>query len=297
MAITSPQQVFVPRVVALFALLFAGVVAGVDGPPPESAPAPEPPTLRTEEIDLGSFFGETDATFVVLEPRKALRRVYNPQRASQPFIPASTFKIPNSLIALESGVADGPDFAIAWDPSADPAQPWWPQSWRRDQVLRTAFQNSVVWYYQELARRIGKDRMRVYLRQLEYGNRNMGGGLDRFWLRGDLRISADEQVEFLRRFYSGELGISRRATEIVREIMVLRETASCRLSGKTGTAEVTPTRDLAWLVGFVECGNDVAFFALNMEGENVWEDWPPQQRTDLVLRLFEQLEIVAPQTT
>ncbi len=109
MAITSPQQVLVPSAVALFALLFAGVVAGVDGPPPESAPAPEPPTLRTEEV--------------------------------------------------------------------------------------------------------------------------------------------------------------------------------------------TPTRDLAWLVGFVECGDDVAFFALNVEGENVREDWPPQQRTDLVLRLLEQLGIVVPQTT
>jgi beta-lactamase class D len=247
--------------------------------------------IRTEQVDLSSFFVGSDGTFVVLEPRVALRWVYNSERASRPFIPASTFKIPNSLIALETGVADGPDFAMVWDSEASPAASWWPRSWRSDQVLRTAFQNSVYWYYQELARRIGEDRMREYLRRFGYGNENMGGGLDQFWLHGDLRISAEGQVDFLRRFYSGELGLSARTAEIVRKIMVLRETAACRLSGKTGTANVTPTRELGWLVGFVECGDNVAFYALNLEGERVWEDWPPQKRTDLVLRLLDALGI------
>lgn len=273
----------------LLVLLSAGTISCAASPPPESAPAKDSPGFRTEVVDLGSYFAGSEGTFVVLEPRRALRRVYNPERASRPFLPASTFKIPSSLIALETGVADGPEFALPFDPKANPPASWWPRSWRQDQVLRTAFQNSVYWYYQELARRIGAERMREYLRRFQYGNEDLSGGIDRFWLHGDLRISADGQVQFLRRFYSGELGISARTAEIVREIMVLRETDTCRLSGKTGTAEVTPTRELGWLVGFVECRDDVDFYALNMEGERVWEDWPPQKRTDLVVRLLETL--------
>jgi beta-lactamase class D len=175
---------------------------------------------------------------------------------------------------------------------AAPPEPWWPRSWRRDQVLRTAFQNSVYWFYQEVARRIGEDRMQDYLRRFDYGNQDVGGGLDQFWLRGDLRISPYEQVEFLERFYTGNLGLSARTTQVVKEVMVLEDGASYRLSGKTGTAEVTPTRELGWLVGFVETGDRVVFYALNMEGERVWEDWPPHERTDLVRQLLAELGVL-----
>ena len=253
--------------------------------------------IRTEEVDMSSFFVGAEGTFVVLEPRRGLRRVFNLDRAKRPFIPASTFKIPNTLIALETGVVDGPDFALPWDANANPAASWWPRSWRRDQVLHTAFRNSVYWFYQELARRIGEDRMREHLRRFRYGNESMGGGLDRFWLHGDLRISALEQVEFLQGFYSGELGLSDRTVEIVREMMVLRQTPRCRLGGKTGTAEVSHTSELGWLVGYVECGESVAFYALNLEGERVWEDWPPQERADLVVRLLGAIGIAGDLST
>src|SRR5690606_26270393 len=131
------------------------------------------------------------------------------------FLPASTFKIPNSLIALETGIASGADFALAWDSTAVPPQPWWPDAWRQpEQTLRSAFQHSVVWYYQELARRIGEERMATYVAQFDYGNHDIGGGIDQFWLDGALRISPMEQVAFLQRFYQGDLGISDSTTAI-----------------------------------------------------------------------------------
>jgi beta-lactamase class D len=119
----------------------------------------------------------------------------------------------------------------------------------------------------------------------------MGGGLDRFWLHGDLRISAFEQVAFLERFHSGKLGLSSRTTEIMKGLMLLEDDGSYRLSGKSGTAEVTATRELGWLVGFLERGDETVFYALNIEGERVWEDWPPQKRPALVRRLLGELDL------
>lgn len=261
-------------------------------PQPERTLDPPQPQQLTEEVDLSALLTGMEGTFVVYEPGRRLWRVHDPERARRRFLPASTFKIPNSLIALQSGVADGPDFSLEWDPLANPPEPWWPRSWRRDQDLESAFQNSVYWFYQELARRVGEERLQGYLKRFAYGNQNMGGGLDKFWLHGDLRISPYEQVSFLERFYGGKLGISKRTTEMVKGIMVLEDGDSFRLSGKTGTANVTPTRELGWLVGFVERGSQVAFFALNIEGERVWEDWPPHRRQELVLRLLSELEVV-----
>lgn len=136
--------------------------------------------------------------------------------------------------------------------------------------------------------------MGEYLSQFSYGNQDMGSGVDRFWLEGDLRISPREQVEFLRSFHEGRLGVSPRSTAILKEFMVLESTPRYVLSGKTGTAEVTPTRELAWLVGYLERDGSVFYFALNMEGEEVWERWgQPAARRQLVVSIFRGLGVVS----
>lgn len=248
------------------------------------------------EVDLTEIFEgaqPVEATFVMFEP-SAGWTIHNRQRAMQRFIPASTFKIPNTLIALESGVATDANFAIAFDSIRDRREGFWTPEWSRDQTLRSAFQNSVYWFYQEVARRVGLERMGEYLSLFSYGNQDMGGGVDRFWLEGDLRISPREQVDFLRNFYEGRLGVSPRSTAILKEVMVLESGPGYVLSGKTGTADVTPTRELAWLVGYLERDGSVFYFALNMEGEEVWERWgQPSARRQLVVSIFRELGVVS----
>lgn len=135
--------------------------------------------------------------------------------------------------------------------------------------------------------------MAEYLERFGYGNQSMAGGLDRFWLEGGLRVSPDEQVRFIQRMYEGELEVSERSIEILKSIMVLERGPDYTLSGKTGTADVTPTRELAWLVGYVERGGDVWYFALNMEGEEVWERWgSPTARRALVSEILAELGVL-----
>lgn len=217
--------------------------------------------------DPGRHFGDVPGTFVMLDARTGRVIRHDPVRAATRFVPASTFKIPNSIIALESGVADGPDFALAWDSTTAPREPWWPAAWARDHTLRTALPASAVWYYQELARRTGAERMQAWLDRLDYGNRQIGNRIDRFWLDGPLAISADEQVEFLRRFLAGELDIAERTAQTVRELLVLEETPAYRLSGKTGWAGLGEEdgREIGWLVGWLERDDGVHIYALNID--------------------------------
>lgn len=250
--------------------------------------APEPgPRLIEREVDLSAIFerAETEGTFVLFDPDAGWIIRHNPARAARGFAPASTFKIPNAIIALETRVAPDADFLLPYRPDVAPRKDWWPSAWAQDQTLATAMRDSVVWYYQEIARRIGPERMQAYVDRFDYGNRTIDGPVDQFWLNGTLQISPDEQVQFLRRFYFGELGISEATSRMIRDILRLRDTSEYRLSGKSGTYELTPTRELAWHVGYIERDDGVVFYALNMEGERVFEDWPPHRRVDLVLQL------------
>lgn len=237
------------------------------GDPQVAAAAAGEPSVEVR--DFGRFFGSIEGAFVLLDPQEKRMIVHNPQRARTRFIPASTFKIPNTLIALETGVASGPEFALAWDSVTAPRQSWWPAAWAGNHTLATALPNSVVWYYQELARRTGPQRMQTFLDRLEYGNRDISGGIDQFWLSGGLRISPIEQVDFLRRFHAGELGVSARATRIARELLTLEETPSYRFSGKTGWAALpNPSEpEIGWFVGYLEREGKVYLFATNIQVE------------------------------
>ena len=220
-------------------------------------------------VDIGAKFQEqqVEGTFVLLDGQTGEFRRHDEVRAAQRYLPASTYKIPNSLIALETGEAESKDFEIKWDSKRAPRQPWWPAAWAQNHTLESALQNSAVWYYQEIARRIGAERMQAYVDRFNYGNRNISGGIDQFWLTGSLRISANEQVEFLRRFYVNEFGLAERTVQMTKDMLVLEQTPDYRLSGKTGWAGLGEpgAPQTGWLVGYLERQGEVFYFALNID--------------------------------
>src|SRR4051794_29580859 len=201
--------------------------------------------------------------FVLLQDGHAT--VENEARAAERFSPCSTFKIPNSLIALETGVVPDAAFALQYDPKRDHDQHG---AWGRDHDLRSAIRNSTVWYYQELARRIGPVRMKEWVRRLGYGNMATTPDIDRFWIGQDLRISANEQAGFMRRFYNNELPASARSTAIVKDILLLETTSEYRWYGKTGACRTPDQGWVGWHVGFVEKEGKTSFYALNIGGSS-----------------------------
>ncbi|MDQ8021450.1 MAG: class D beta-lactamase [Moraxellaceae bacterium] len=201
-------------------------------------------------------------TFVVLDSQDRRWIAADSKRAFQRFRPASTFKIPNTLIALETGVARDEKQAYKWD-----GQKRWVEDWNRDLDLTEAFRISAVWAYQEIARGVGNARMQQALRDFRYGNAAITPKVDNFWLDGDLRISPVEQVEFLRRLDEGRLPVSARTLEIGRRVMLREEKNGYRLFAKTGWDNEKPA--IGWYVGWVERGERRTWFALNVDMTSV----------------------------
>ena len=195
--------------------------------------------------------------FVLYEPARDRYLVAGESRARARFLPASTFKIANAVIGLELGSIADEREVFRWD-----GKPKLLPQWERDHTLDSGMRESAVWMFQEVARRTGKARMKEWLHRLEYGNRDLSGGIDLFWLQGGLRVSAFEQVRFLHRLAEGRLPATQRAQRLVRQSLVVERNRGHVLFAKTGT---TGGREpVAWWVGWVERqGRPVAYFAMN----------------------------------
>jgi len=240
---------------------------------------------------LNRVFGNTKGAFVLYDLKNDRSIRHNESRCRRRFTPASTFKIPNSLIGLETGVVRDADFVIAWDrqrypnegrPAIAPFIHWW-----QDHTLRSAMKYSALWYYIEIATQVGAQRMEKYVTQFRYGNADTSGEIDQFWRNSTLKISADEQVDFLKRFYTGQLNVSSRSTAIVKDIILLEQTATYTFRGKTGAAPLDKGGTLAWFVGYLEREGNVYFFALNMDGANY--EAIRDERINLTKRILTEL--------
>jgi len=174
-------------------------------------------------------------------------------------LPASTFKIPNSIIALETGVMANDSTIIPWN-----GEKRFLKSWEQDLSFRQAFQLSCVPCYQEIARKIGVERMKIYLDKLGYGGMEFDGEtIDRFWLEGNSGISQMQQITFLKRFYDQQLPISYGTYELIKKLMFVHKDYGYSLFGKTGMAARDGSNN-GWYVGFIEKEEQVIFFATNV---------------------------------
>ena len=200
-----------------------------------------------------------DGCFVLHNSKRGHTMMYKNNRYYTGYLPASTFKIWNTLIGLETGVLSGPEHKYEWD-----GKKRYFRSWNKDHTLRTAFKNSVVWYYQKLAREIGPERMNSYLKKIGYGNLDTSAGIDKFWLEGPMKITPVEQVKLLDKLLAGKLPFSQKNIDILKDIAVIQKGKDFTLYGKTGWAQF-PDKNLGWLVGWVnQKGND-HIFATNVE--------------------------------
>lgn len=224
----------------------------------------------TEQPHWEKFFDQFEAkgTVVICDerPGSTADMGYHLDRAKMRFSPASTFKIPHALFALDAGVIRDEFEWIRWD-GTERAYP----AWNRDQNLRSSMRHSVVWVYQGFARAIGEGREREYLEQVNYGNRDPTGG-DPFWVEGNLRISAHEQIDFLKKLHRNKLPFSVAHQRLVKDVMIVEAGPDWILRGKTGW-----NGSIGWWVGWVEHPTGAVFFALNIDTPNRAEDLPKRE--------------------
>ena len=237
---------------------------------PHSALAHVAPQRSEIRDSLAKRFADvgTVGTFVGYKTDDYLIIASDATRSGEAILPASTYKIPNSVIALETGVVGDPDKDVfKWD-GVTRAYP----AWNKDHTMRSAIAASAVPVYQEIARRIGQERMQKYVNEFDYGNKNIGGGIDRFWLTGDLRIDPIQQIDFLDRLRRGVLPVSKRSQELTRDILPVEKVGEAIIRSKSGLVGVDDRTvagggrpSIGWLVGWVEKGSAQTVFALNLD--------------------------------
>lgn len=244
------------------------------------------PQKIEERSDLEKYFNEFshEGCFVMFDLQKDSYIKYNSNRCRERFIPASTFKIFNSLVGLETGAVKDEFEVFKWD-----SVKRFYDKWNQDIDMVNAFKYSAVWYYQELARKIGAEKMQKYISENNYGNEDISGGIDKFWLDGGIRISADEQIELLIKLYYNKLKFSKRSMDVLKRIMIYEETKEYTIRAKTGWA-IRVEDQIGWFVGYVEKGNDVYFFALNIQTTNPEEGFV--SRKEITFNILKELGIL-----
>jgi beta-lactamase class D len=227
----------------------------------------------TQDNSLGKYFEENKVTgcFGMFDNGQGAFTIYDmPRFRDSAYLPASTFKIFNSLAALSTGVVFSDTVVVPWDgvvrtgPGGDTMH-----AWNKDMNMREAFAVSNVGFYQEMARRVGRDTMQKLIDTVGYGKRYKGfriaDNLTTFWLDNSLKITADEQLGLVKRLYFRQLPFQNREQEIVKNLMVRERTDKYTLAYKTGWGTTEKGTQLGWIVGWVEENNHPYFFALNVQ--------------------------------
>lgn len=225
----------------------------------------------TERSEWGQYFDELNAkgTIVVVDGREDVSQgmseqvlVFNDSRAKQRFSPASTFKIPHTLFALDSGVIRDEFQVFKWDGVVRGSPPH-----NQDQTLRSAMRHSALWVYQIVAQQIGEPKARQYLKQIGYGNEDPTTKEGAYWVDGELSISAYEQVTFLKKLYLNQLPFKTEHQRLLKDVMVVEADRNWILRAKTGWEG-----RYGWWVGWVEWPTGPVFFALNIDTPNRMDD-------------------------
>ncbi|MFI7470159.1 class D beta-lactamase [Nonomuraea sp. NPDC049646] len=273
-------------VIALTSLTLLGAPSyAATASPGTPAAATEARPGTTVRDDLRAVFDTAGVrgTFALLDVSSKETTVVDRRRAGTPMVPASSFKVPHALVALETGVVKSPDEVIPWDGTPQP----FPE-WEKDMTMREAVRVSNAAAFQVIARRIGLARERQWLHRLGYGNRQTGSVVDRFWLDGPLKISAVEQTRFMARLAALHLPAKRENQRTVHDLILQEKKDGYALYAKSGWQNA-PGPGTGWWTGWVERGGRVYTFALNMD---IAKDGDAAKRATLARELLHRLNVL-----
>lgn len=219
------------------------------------------PAEHVREDALGAFAAHgVRGSFVLRDDTTGDTTIVGREDAARGTPPCSTFKIANTLIGLETGVIPDSRFSLRWDGTKYDIA-----AWNRDHDVKSAMRDSVVWFYQEVARRIGIERMREWVVRLRYGNARIEGPIDAFWLDdGSLLVTPREQVDFLRRLREHGLAVQRRTADAVVQVLPIDRGHHFVLRAKTGLC-TERGRAVGWYVGYAQDGIRTWTFATRLD--------------------------------
>jgi beta-lactamase class D len=234
--------------------------------------------------DLGKFYSlnQLEGSFVLYDLKKDKYIFCHKDQADQAYTPASTFKIFISLASFESGLVNYDD-----NPTGDNLKPNWQSDWNG----KKGNQSSSVDYYRDIVKKVGAEKMKLWMDQAGYGNADTTGGVDQFWQTGKLHISPVQQVAFIRKLCENKLPFSPRNCDMVKKLMLIKDSGSYKVLGKTGWGE-QDNQDIGWFVGYVETADDTYIFANCIQSSDPDNPYFETARTDIAYKILDELKII-----
>lgn len=236
-------------------------------------------------INLASRFGNYDGAFVLYDITENRWLIYNEKNALKRVSPESTYKIYSALIGLDEQVITPSDNLQKWDRTAYPFQ-----EWESDQTLSTAMAASVNWYFQNIDAQLGSQIIYQHLKELNYGNMMVGSSLDHYWMESTLKISSVEQVKLLSQLYADELPFDRDSMRLVKDSILISDSNSESVYGKTGTGRVNDKDINGWFVGYIQKRNHTYIFATNIQSD---QDATGIIASEITLNILSELDIIS----
>ncbi|MCH6268833.1 BlaR1 family beta-lactam sensor/signal transducer [Neobacillus citreus] len=218
---------------------------------------------NTVDEDLSAYFKGYKGSFVLYDSSKKQYQIYNREMSEQRVSPDSTYKIYSALFALESNVISPNNNNQVWDGEIYP----FPE-WNQNQNLATALSRSVNWYFQNTDREVGRKPLQDYFHKIKYGNEDLSGNLDSYWMESSLKISPIEQVQLLSQLEENQWGFKAENIKAVQKALLIDEQKNGQLYGKTGTGMVNGKNVNGWFIGFVDKGEDRFYFAINIQDKD-----------------------------
>jgi beta-lactamase class D len=235
--------------------------------------------------DFAKYYSEyrLSGSFVLYDLKKDQYTYYNQAQAKQAYPPGGTFKLFLSLVGFETG-------NINTEGSEAPDR--MKTVWKHEHDRNNKYQNSTVYYYDELSRKIGAPAVKGWMDKVAYGNADTTGGVPAFWQTGGLKISPEEQVGFLRKLYEHRLPFSVDNMDKVKSMMAITDTTGYSIKGKTGWAE-QDNQDIGWYVGYIETKDDTYFFANCVQSSDPGNPYFENARVDIVNKILRNLGVIA----
>lgn len=246
--------------------------------------------LNYSEITLDSMFNEYKGTFVLYDDHRDNYQIYNLERANQKFSVHSTSKILWSIIGLEENLISNEIDIVKWDSLKYPRKDDWLTKWDQDQTIITALKYSVNWYYEELLYLMTPEIVEKYLDSLDY---QKGFEVERVHYHGLTSLmekSSVEQITFLRNLYTNQFNISESTVNIVKRGLVQEKNENYILYYKTGLGRNKNNSNIGWVIGFIEKGEDLFYFAMNVENDNL--KVAGEKRLEITYKILKQLKLI-----
>lgn len=246
--------------------------------------------IEYSELKLDSIFKGDIGTFVLYDLQKDNYKMYNPDRAKQKFSVHSTSKILWSIIGLEEKlVANGTDI-VKWDSIKYARKAFWPSSWAQDQTIVSAQNYSVNWYYFELLKIMTPEMVEKYLNSMDYQKGFKVKKIHYFGLTFLIEKSSIEQIEFLRNLYTNQFSISKSTINTVKRGLVQEKNENYTLYYKTGLGPTKNNSNIGWVIGFIEKGDALYYFAMNVENENM--RIAGEKRLEITNKILKHLDLI-----